>query len=228
MKKIIALIFLLPTVSGASGTVTTVRGSGTITINNRGNVTGSSTNTAATSSGTQADDSSVGTIAWNSPSNSASQDNTYASCQVDGNLTTTHYLKVTNFGFAIPSGATISGIKVEVDKYSTIPAGTNHLKDSQVRIVKAGTIGSTDKSSASDWSTSDTNTYDTYGGSSDLWSDTWTYSDINNSGFGFAISAQRTCSLCFADVADNVFVDHIRITIYYTTAGTSTSVSITK
>lgn len=229
MKKIIALMFLLPTLSGASGTVTTVRGSGTITLNNRGNVAGSSTNTGATSPGTLADDSSVGTVSWNNPTNASSQNNTYAGYVGDGNLVISHYLKATNFGFSIPVGATINGILAEVDKYSTLPDGGNdHLFDYRVRLVKGGVIGSTDKASASDWATSDTNSYTSYGGSSDLWGDTWAYSDINASDFGFVIAAENTCGFCSAGVSDDVFIDHIRITIYYTTAGSSTSVSITK
>lgn len=219
---------LIPLQSFAAS-ITWAVGTGTFTFPSNGNSAGSATDTGATNPGTLADDATVGTVAWNNPSNASSQNNTYASLIADGDLTTTHYLKVTNFGFAIPTGATINGIKAEVDKYSTLfVLGSDDFKDFQVRAVKGGTIGSTDRADATSWATTDTNTYTTYGGSSDLWGDTWTPADINSSGFGFAISARNTCSICSVGISDDVFIDHIRMTIYYTTAGVNTSFSITK
>ncbi len=42
----------------------------------------------------------------------------------DGNAyTKTHYLKVTNFGFDIPSNATVTGIAVEIEKHQESPLG---------------------------------------------------------------------------------------------------------
>lgn len=60
--------------------------------------------------------------------------------------------------------------------------------DNAVRIVKGGSIGSTDKSTGVNWASSDPNSYIRYGGSSDLWGETWTVAQINASDFGIALS----------------------------------------
>jgi type II secretory pathway pseudopilin PulG len=101
--------------------------------------------------------------------------------------------------------------------YST--AGST--QDNRVSIVKSnGTIGTANKASASAWPSSDATA--TYGGSSDLWSETWTYSDINNSNFGVAVSASSTNS--------TLSIDHIKLKVYYTTttstAGTAGSIML--
>ncbi len=49
-------------------------------------------------------------------------------------LTTSHYLKATNFGFSIPSGATINGILVEVEKHKTGTVSTRPQVD-HIRIT---------------------------------------------------------------------------------------------
>jgi hypothetical protein len=81
------------------------------------------------------------------------------------------------------------------------------IVDNAVRIVKSGTIGSTDRSSGTNWP--QTFGYTSYGGSSDLWGETWTPSDINSSDFGFAISAIGEGPNTTAQV------DNVRITVYY-------------
>ena len=116
---------------------------------------------------------------------------------------TTHYLKATNFGFTIPGGSVIDGIVVEVERKEN---SSSVCKDSRIRIVKGGSVGSTDKSSVTEWPTTDT--YKTYGGAADLWGETWSSTDINDSTFGFALSA---LGVGFGTAQ----VDHIRITVYY-------------
>lgn len=175
------------------------------------------------STATGANDSSVGTVDWNNPGNVAANDNTYAGVKINSNGTTSHYLKATNAGFSIPAGATINGIVVEVKKYTSVTYSGDEKKiDNAVRIVKGGTIGSTDRADGTTpWpNPTDPGTYVSYGSSSDLWGESWTPSDINASTFGFAISVKTSCSLCGLSLSDNVFIDHIRITVYYTPAAT--------
>ena len=76
-------------------------------------------------------------------------------------------------------------------------------------------IGSTDRS-VGDWS--DTETVRSYGGASDLWGETWTYSQINASTFGVAISVSGPAN---SGEGANADIDHIAITVHYTTAGGS-------
>jgi hypothetical protein len=158
--------------------------------------------------GTGADDATVGTIAWTNPGNVTVSDNNYATAVLNA-LNVSHYLKATNFGFSIPAGATINAITVEWEIKQTAIDGD--LKDNASRIIKGGTIGSTDKSNAASWPTSDA--FRSYG--SDLWGDTWTSTDINASTFGAALSAQE-----FLSGSCTASIDHCRITVTYTDAVT--------
>src|SRR5258705_8644268 len=78
------------------------------------------------SGSTFSDDNSVGTVSFSSPGNAAASDDVKSSASTlialfDGD---THYLKVTGFGFSIPTLALVTGIKVEVEKIET---GINEL-----------------------------------------------------------------------------------------------------
>lgn len=162
------------------------------------------------SPGTGANDSAVGTIVWNNPGNILTSNNSSADAN-DLNPGITNYLKATNFGFSIPSNATVRGIKVDVERRAS-GNGVNFVQDERVSIVKSnGTVGSTNKGdTVTKWPTSDT--YVSYGGDDDLWGETWAYSDINDVDFGVVLSAELT-----QDTTVTAFVDHIRITVYYTT-----------
>lgn len=153
-----------------------------------------------------ADNTSIGTVVWGNPSNILSSNDLYAAATVRNNAS--HYLVATDFDFAIPSGATIDGIEVRVELQST--GSPSNVIDNAVRIVKGGSIGTTDKSSPTRWSFG-TDAERTYGSSSDKWSETWTAADINSTNFGFAISAKET-----NNSQSNAQVDHIQITVHYT------------
>src|SRR5207237_728468 len=62
-------------------------------------------------------------------------------------------------------------------------------------------------------------TFVAYGSSLDLWSDTWTASDINTSGFGAALAAQQTSG---GSTARTGSVDSVRITVSYVVCGNGT------
>ena len=66
--------------------------------------------------GTVVDDSAVGTETWSTPQYAKYNDGNYTFASASSSTKYTHYLKATNFGFSIPSGATIDGIKVEIYK----------------------------------------------------------------------------------------------------------------
>ena len=122
-----------------------------------------------------------------------------------------HYLKATNFGFAIPTGVTIKGIKVEIERKKAVGFG-HSVKDSSVYIVKGGVIQTTQNKAdtVTEWTTTDT--YITYGSLTDLWGISWTAEDINDIGFGVVISV----SLSAKTVSQTAYIDHIRITADYT------------
>lgn len=163
------------------------------------------------SGGTFANDASYGTTAWTSPSNAASSNNSYASVLLSS-FNSSQYLKATNFGFSIPSGATIDGIVVEVElKASSV----GYIRDSSVKIVKGGTASGTDKKRSPGVFWPNTDTVITYGGSTDLWGLSWSDTDINASDFGLAFSP----SVDTGKTSITAYIDHIRITVYYTTGG---------
>ena len=155
------------------------------------------------------DDTTVGTQIWVTPSDAVSSNDAYAGVTVE-DTQISHYLKATNFGFAIPTGATINGIQVSVERKMGVSIGGD-VEDYQVRIVKGGVIGTTEKATAGLWPTTDT--VKIYGSSSDLWGETWTVDDINASNFGFVISCYESEGKGNAEAA---YVDHIQITVYYT------------
>lgn len=169
--------------------------------------------TSATSPSTVVNLTGVGTTAWTNPSNAVSSDNVYATVGLDDEFS--NYLKATNFGFNIPAGSTIDGVVVEVERKSI---ASDQNKDTNVKLVKGGVISGNNKAdTATYWSTTDT--YKSYGASNDLWGVTLTPTDVNASDFGVVFSVYG-----FSNFRTG-YVDHIRITIYYTSSGGSATVS---
>lgn len=146
-------------------------------------------------------DSAYGSVNWLNPGNAQASDDVYATAGGGS----TKYLKATGFGFSIPTGATIVGVAVDVERHA---GGPSHYAYTQLaKLVKAGVVIGTSQDEGSNWPTTDT--YATYGGSFNLWGTTWTPDEINAAGFGFAISA-------YVNSGDTAYIDHIRITVYYT------------
>jgi cysteine-rich repeat protein len=154
------------------------------------------------SPGTAVNDSSVGIAAWSFTDQVAASDDSNAIASVPS-----QYLKATDFGFSLPPTAAVEGITVTVEKSSA--AGT--VFDASVRIVKGGTVTGTDHKEppANVWPTTDVVV--SYGGSSDLWGETWTAADVNAAGFGVAVAA--------GDSFDTAAIDHITITLTYSLCG---------
>jgi hypothetical protein len=176
-------------------------------------ITGSLTTSGPNNPSAASNNSSVGTVAWNNPTNVYSHNFSNAESSL-ANGETSYYLIASGTGFSVPAGNYIAGIKVEVEK-SDMGATTY---DYSIRLVKGGVVVGDNKASGSDWPSS--STYVPYGSDSDTWGIYWTPSDINSSNFGVAVSAQ--CSYvvgCFADI------DHIRITVYYAPAGNASWVA---
>jgi len=122
----------------------------------------------------------------------------------------TRCLEATGFGFAIPVTATIDGILVSVEKR----ANTNStIQDNGVRIIKAGVTTGTDQMTSNNWPYVDT--YVNYGSATNLWGTTWSPADINATNFGIALAS--ISYTCFGNNLPSAsYIDHIRITVYYT------------
>lgn len=147
---------------------------------------------------------------WSYTSRSYTSNNSWSYTYLSTNSTSS-YLMVTNFGFAIPSGATIQGITVDIEHYG----GHRKMRDNSVMLTKNGSsyVGS-DYGKSSTWA----NGYDedySYGGTSDLWGESWSESDINSSNFGVGISVENFSS----SRAGYAYIDDITVTVEYTTGG---------
>jgi hypothetical protein len=146
---------------------------------------------------------------WTDITNAGLEDESYATFgNLDGPMGThTDYLLVKDFGFRIPAGTIINGIKVEVECADP----NSRTSDYSVRIVKTGTITGDEKAQGTPYPLVDK--YITYGGSTDLWGETWDYKFIDDNQFGVAIAAQRNKN---DDITTDGRVNNIRITVYYT------------
>lgn len=157
-------------------------------------------------SGTITSDSgNGGTIAWGNPS-FAGSDNTQYATAAEGGMgpSTSEYLKFLNFGFSIPAGSIINGIRFDVIRKSD----SGSVVDSEVKTVKGGTVGGNNNAGGGAWGIVDE--FPFYGGSADLWGRTWTYSDINANDFGIVYSVAFNSP-------DTAHIDFISCTITYTT-----------
>ena len=148
--------------------------------------------------------------AWTNSANMNAQDGTSA---------TGNYLaavdKIT-FGFSTVTG-TVNGVLVEIDEHKT---GTR-ANTLDVNLLNAGTC--TLKTVTMD--TTDDSTYDSLGGAADTWSCTaLTAAAVNNSAFGVHITASKSGGASPVDSSYNV--DHVRITVTFTPAGTRNRVSV--
>lgn len=164
---------------------------------------------------TGANKATVGTLAWTGTGNTATLNGAYATAQ---NLVsfvgtvTTEYLVVSKFGFNIPATNTICGISATIYRANTslISLGGS-VSDNSVMLTTAGSLTGSDEASGTNWP-NQTITAANYGSASDLWGTTFLPTDINNTGFGIAVSANiKTTSLGVIPIAA---IDQITLTVY--------------
>lgn len=122
----------------------------------------------------------------------------------------TDYLEITNFGFAIPSGAIITGVVATITRDADVAASAF---DQNVKLIVSGSIaGDNQADFITPWPTSSTAA--TYGAFNSVWGATLTRAIVNASNFGVAIS-----SVCNgANVIPSV--QSVALTIYYSTGET--------
>lgn len=152
---------------------------------------------------------------WLNPNNARMQNNIYATIVTTTKNKRTNYLQAQQFGFSIPTGSSILGIVVDVDRYATASGGA--VIDSRIELVDATNhINSDDLSTGLTWPTSDTDTYQSYGDPTNTWGHTdWTPAKINSNNFGVAIMAETSNH----NTTFSLFVDQIRIAVYYVEGG---------
>ncbi len=149
----------------------------------------------------------TGSYAWVNPSNAQTSNNQRAAA-TSPNVAVdelSDYLQATGFGFSIPPDDTINGIVVEIER--RVASGS--ISESSVLIIQGGVGQGTDHSGNTAFPS--TEAYKTYGTSTDLWGLIWTAGDINSANFGVQINVMSASGVNVANI------DHIRITVYYTT-----------
>lgn len=171
--------------------------------------------------GTAADDATVGTFAWSSPTNGCGGEGltTNTGTLTGAPATTTHYLKATSFGFSVPAGATLNSVTLTVKKcFNTVSSVTTYGVDSSVRLVNSGVIGTVNKAdTVTHWKKCsigyDTTNYVFSG--ADL--ESMTATQLNASTSGGAFSGVINDPI---DDEDGVMrIDNVTITVDYTLSG---------
>lgn len=142
---------------------------------------------------------------WANASNALTDNSDAAVATLVGKKSTSNLLRLTNFGFSIPAGSVINGIKVEIRMQ-----GTNvTCVDQTIQLRKSsGAVGTNKARTSPDWPKKAA-AYVQFGGNNDLWGTTWSFSDINNSSFGIDIAAKAKKNTATARV------EYVRITVYY-------------
>ncbi len=149
-------------------------------------------------------------VEWYEPTRVYASDNNYAMFISISPGEYSEILKVTNFGFNIPSDVDIIGIKVEIEGKRYGFGAEPILIDRLVQLYKNNTLSGSNKAkNRQGWASEK---YYEYGGGTDLWGSTWSYSDINSSGFGVGIAFQSDGEFTYAEL----HIDHVRITVYHT------------
>jgi hypothetical protein len=150
-------------------------------------------------------------IGWGTPGAIATGGS--ATAPLSGSATQTNYLQATNFGFAIPTGATILGIVVRYNRSATVGF---EIFTNSLLLVKGGSAVGNDEAPSVTWGTSSQG--EGGGSPTDLWGTTWTAADINSSNFGFRVRAQQSTT---GSAVASIFA-FPTITVYYSspTGGT--------
>lgn len=141
---------------------------------------------------------------WSNPGNITASDDTRATVTV-AQGGSSGGLFASAFGFAIPGGATVLGILVEVERSKA--AGPGLIEPNEVSLQKGENPEGNSESDGIDWPTTDT--VIGYGGPAHLFNGTWTPAEVNGD-FRVRIDAGENGG---GDVT--LRVDHVRVTVWY-------------
>ncbi|MDO6432977.1 T9SS type A sorting domain-containing protein [Flavitalea sp. BT771] len=158
-----------------------------------------------------------GSFPWTNAGNAQASDGNYASAtQALGVLSSAYsdYLIIENFGFSIPSTATICEIRVEVERSATgLGIGGSKVTDQSIRLLQNGTLYGGDLASGTTWPSSDGIVTYGIGTLASTWGGSWQPSDVNSANFGVAISAKLTTGLVALGMTAKI--DRVRIMVIY-------------
>lgn len=156
---------------------------------------------------TATDDATVGSISWTNVTDASPGDTNALATATSIPATTgiSHYIKVLG-GVAVPAGATIKGVRVDV---SAKAGALSAIAASSVKLVKAGTISGNEGASFNTGQFTTSLNRGVWRSTSDpLWGNTLTDTDVNDAGFGCVIALKNTSgSTVTADV------DYVRVIV---------------
>jgi hypothetical protein len=148
-----------------------------------------------------------GTGTWTPLTNAGVSDNLWDQASISAQGFSDR-LKLTNFGFTIPTNAAIQGISATVERSTS---SSVVFRDQDIMLVQGNvTQTATNKATLVTWPTTDATA--NYGSSTDLWGNTWTRANIISSGFGIALSTFRTVN---AGAPTNARIDFVTVTVCY-------------
>ena len=169
--------------------------------------------------GTNANNNSVGTVAWSGTNNTATLDGAYASAGPVIALvgtTVTNYLTLDNFGFNVPAGYTICGVGLSISKASTnVVSLVGNVTDNVVQLAMINspttvTLLGTNQATGSAWPYGTIGTT-TYGGIGNNMGASLSPAVVNDPTFGVAISANI---LSLVSVVIDANVDKVSMSLY--------------
>ena len=173
------------------------------------------------SCGTGSNYNDGGDNAWSSPTNIQSDDSSYASVALGG-AAYSQALYAKNFGFSIPTGATITSIKFTVKRKASM-----RYCITEYHIIMCDASGSPSGSDKADTSTKWSDANETIEkpsgatpGDSTYWGLTLTPELVNDADFGLKISARNTNMYMYQQTA---YIQYVSCTVTYTVPATLTA-----
>jgi hypothetical protein len=163
-------------------------------------------------SGSTAVSVNIGESNWINPTrvltNSGGSFATAASTYIDP-ASTSDILRVSDFGFTIPGGSTITGFTITIVR-SPSGGGSGNTYDDSIQFVIGSTAQGTAKADATVWA--DTWVESSLGGSSDMWGTTLSVAQVNASTFGVDIKIKTTDAVN----SINAFIEYVSVQVHYT------------
>jgi hypothetical protein len=162
---------------------------------------------------------------WDSPSSAKFSDNAYASFTyngpfgfdpISGTGATFAYFDATNLYLKVPTGATINGIGVSIERQGSFAEGNIDVYDDHIYLIYNGSTLGNNKSAAASWSDSvdQVDKFPSSGTDSDLWGASLTATIVNSTSFGVRIGAKATYN--GQTISGYPKIDQVSVVVFYT------------
>jgi hypothetical protein len=152
------------------------------------------------------------TSGWTNPGAITTNDGLFATYALGAHVGATNALRATGFGYAVPGGATINGIMVEVKGKSDVNAANLNIQLEKAGVPYGASVS---------YQLGTSNIFQSVGGSGTyLWGGSWTPADVNNASFGVRLVGFTGNPA----ITNNFFLDFVQVTVFYTAAFSQISV----